>query len=359
MGAAWLIGWTSAISSSTSTQPSRTLAFGRWGCLPTCCSKALLCPPRSPGRPAPLRRRPRSRKPRPRAPFFLQFKGYDAVVVTWTAAEASAMATLLTPGHPLTDWYEYRHDVESYAPLVMGAKAPFNDSRADMARYCHSLGLYFPCAIRDKRLLLFKSGLHLHYDGPQCPVRNLMIEIAQTVEPKIFITTGTGGGIGSDVKLGDVVVAGTVKFDWQHQFKKERWAKASYRTSAPSAGALAAMTPTRTGVNSARIPGPRATPQISSAAGDAAVATDVFRSTTRRTPTDCRVWAVRHGRRDGRRRPAVVQVHIPAFDPQRLGPADSEPRSRHRRGEQAIGAHLRQVRRPDDGGEPHRDLGDH
>jgi hypothetical protein len=44
--------------------------------------------------------------------------------------------------------------------------------------------------------LLFKSGLHLDYDGPQIPVRRLMSEIAQTVEPRIFITTGTGGGIG-------------------------------------------------------------------------------------------------------------------------------------------------------------------
>ena len=36
-----------------------------------------------------------------------QFKGYDAVAVTWTAAEASAMATLFTPGHPTAQWFEY------------------------------------------------------------------------------------------------------------------------------------------------------------------------------------------------------------------------------------------------------------
>ena len=306
-------------------------------------------------RPAPLAKAP------PESADLSRFKGYDAVVVTWTAAEASAMATLFTPGYPLADWYEYRHDVESYAPLVTGAKAPFNDSRADMARYYHSLGLYFPCTIREKRVLLFKSGLHLDYDGPQCPVRKLMTEIAETVEPRIFITTGTGGGIGSDVKLGDVVVAGTVKFDCQHQFKNERWAKASFRTSAPPAGALAAMTPALMGVNSARIPGARATPQVFSAPGDAVVTTDVFafdNSTNYYGSAEPRP-RLRHGRCDGRRRPAIVQVLVLVFDPQRLGPADSEPESRHRRGEQAIGAHLRQVRRADDCGEPHRRLGDH
>jgi nucleoside phosphorylase len=205
-----------------------------------------------------------------------QFRGYDAVVVTWTAAEASAMATLFTPGHPITTWYEYRHNVASYVPLVTGPKAPFSDSSPEMARYYHSLGLYFPCTIRGLRVLLFKSGLHLDYDGPQVPVRKLMGEIAQAVQPKVFITTGTGGGIGADVKLGDVAVAGTVKFDCQAQFKAEPWASASYTPSPLPAGALSAMTPALMGVNAARIPGARATPQIYSAPGDAIVTTDVF-----------------------------------------------------------------------------------
>ena len=115
-----------------------------------------------------------------------RFKGYDAVVVTWTAAEASAMATLFTPGRPLAEWYEYRHKVASYEPLVTGSKAPFNDRSSEMARYYHSLGLYFPCTIRGQRVLLFKSGLHLDYDGPAYPVRKLMAEIAQAVAPKAY-----------------------------------------------------------------------------------------------------------------------------------------------------------------------------
>ena len=65
--------------------------------------------------------------------------------------------------------------------------------------YYHILGLYFPCTIQGRRVLLFKSGLHLDYDGPQFPVRRLMSEIAQAVEPRVFITTGTGGGIGANV----------------------------------------------------------------------------------------------------------------------------------------------------------------
>lgn len=205
-----------------------------------------------------------------------RFHGWDAVVVTWTSAEASAMAALFTPGHPISDWYEYRHDIASYVPLVTGAKAPFNARDAEMARYYHSLGLYFPCTIGNARVLLFKSGLHLDYDGPAYPVRRLIAEIAQTVTPKLFITTGTGGGIGADVRLGDVVVAGTVRFDCKTQFRNEPWAAASYRPSALPAGALAAMTPALTGVNAARIPNARKAPQIFSAETDAVVTTDFF-----------------------------------------------------------------------------------
>jgi uridine phosphorylase len=205
-----------------------------------------------------------------------RFAGYDAVIVTWTAAEASALAALLTPGYGTAEWYEYRHGVAAYIPLVTGAKAPFRDDAPEMARYYHSLGLYFPCTIGAKRVLLFKSGLHLDYDGPACPVQRLMAEIAAAVGPKLFITTGTGGGIGAGVKLGDVVIAGSVRFDCRTQFKNQPWAQAAYATAALPAGALAALTPALTGVNAARIPGARAAPVFFSGAAGTVVTTDFF-----------------------------------------------------------------------------------
>ena len=206
-----------------------------------------------------------------------RFTGYDAVIVTWTAAEAAALAALFTPEYLPARWYEYRHGVASYIPLVTGGRAPFNDRAADMARYYHSLGVYFPCRIGQARVLLFKSGLHLAYDGPQTPVRKLMAEIAAAVQPKVFITTGTGGAIGADVALGDVVVASRTRFDCTGQFKAEPWATASYATSALPPGALAAITPDLTRINAARIPGARPIPRIWSDTPDAAiVTTDIF-----------------------------------------------------------------------------------
>jgi nucleoside phosphorylase len=203
------------------------------------------------------------------------FAGYDAVVFTWTAAEASALAALFTPNHLPSQWYEYRHGVAEYIPLVTGARAPFNDKQPDMARYYHSLGLYFPCTIGAAKVLLFKSGLHLAYDGPATPLKKLVAEIAQTVRPKMVITTGTAGGIGKDTGLGDIVIAPVVKFDCTTQFKAEPWAKDSYTASPLPAKALTAVTPALLAVNAAKLPNsPK--PKVWHAAADEVVTTDFF-----------------------------------------------------------------------------------
>jgi nucleoside phosphorylase len=205
-----------------------------------------------------------------------KFRGYDAVIVTWTAAEAAALAALLTPDYLPSRWYEYRHNITSYIPLVTGNQAPFNDRTQDMARYYHSLGLYFPCRIGRARVLLFKSGLHLDYDGPAVPVQKLITDITNAIGPQVLITTGTGGGIGSDVALGDVIIAGRTRFDCVTQFKNESWHNRSYATSALPVGALEAITPDLTKVNASRIPGARSVPKIWASSDDTIVTTDFF-----------------------------------------------------------------------------------
>lgn len=206
------------------------------------------------------------------------FKGYDAVVVTWTSAEAATLARLFTPGVPVSQWYEYRHNVNAYIPLVVGHKAPFNNPDPKYARTYHSMGLYYPCTIGKTKVLLFKSGLHLDYDGPATPVKKLMAEIYQAVKPAMFITTGTGGAIGKDVKLGDVVIAPHVRFHCKKQFSADSFAASAFATSALPAKALEAITPELTKVNAARIQiqGARKDPKFWTDAESYIVTTDFF-----------------------------------------------------------------------------------
>jgi nucleoside phosphorylase len=186
-----------------------------------------------------------------------RFAGYDAVVMTYTSAEAASLAALFTPNYRVATWYEYRHNVNAYIPLVTGHKAPFNSTDAKDQRYYHSLGLYFPCTIGETKVLLIKSGLHMDYDGIGAggviPLYKMVSEVVDTIKPKMFITTGTGGGIGSDVRLGDVIVASRTQFDCTDQFKSESWAAQSYATSSLPSSALQLITPDLTKVNAQHI----------------------------------------------------------------------------------------------------------
>ena len=193
-----------------------------------------------------------------------RFAGYDAIVMTYTSAEAAALAALFTPRHPVSSWYEYRYDVASYIPLVTGKEAPFNSTEAEDRRYYHSLGLYFPLKIGNAKVLAIKSGLHLDYDGvgPNDTIAffKLVTELVTVVKPKIFITTGTGGGIGADVKLGDVIVAHSVRFDCQRQFKAQPWANAAFKTSPLPDAALQRITPAMTKPNASVVAGAKPIP---------------------------------------------------------------------------------------------------
>jgi hypothetical protein len=51
------------------------------------------------------------------------------------------------------------------------------------------------------------------------PIAKLWKQLIAEVKPKLVITTGTAGGIGPAIELGDVVVAPSVRFDCKRTFK--------------------------------------------------------------------------------------------------------------------------------------------
>ena len=175
----------------------------------------------------------------------------DVLVVTWTAAEAVALATIFTPGVPLPQWFEYTRNVDAFIPKVTGPKAPFNDSK--LARYYHILGLYYPAQLVGKSVLCFKSGLHMDYDGPALPLLDLWKQILDETGAKYVITTGTGGAIGANVLLGDVIVAGQTVFDCTTQFKNEPFKSASYNTTPLANPPDARITPSMTQPNASQL----------------------------------------------------------------------------------------------------------
>ena len=155
---------------------------------------------------------------------------HDVLIVTWTAGEARTLAGLF--GSNLDTWHEYRHDVASFVPKVTGGRAPFNDASKEMSRYYHSLGLYAPFMIGDISVLALKSGLHMAYDGPDVPMVDLWKQLIAEVDPRLVITTGTGGGIGADVQLGDVVIGAQVRFHLTGALSGKPYASTAYPCTA-------------------------------------------------------------------------------------------------------------------------------
>ena len=148
----------------------------------------------------------------------------DYLAVTWTVAEAKALADVLTPGcDSRTDWYPYAKDFDSiYAPLIRKG-APAYDSRR--------LGSYFLTEIGGKKVLCYKSELHMSQDGPKLPVRLLWKQLIAETQPKMVITTGTAGGIGGGVVLGDVIIGKAVRFDCIRSFKNAAFHNGYYHCS--------------------------------------------------------------------------------------------------------------------------------
>ena len=162
--------------------------------------------------------------PRPPSPQAALPKA-DVLVVTWTVAEAKALADVLTPGHPSEAWSAYEHEFDSlYKPLIRPGAPAAQSER---------LGLYGQCRIGVHEVLCVKSELHLSQDGPQLPIRKLWKQIIAESQPKLVISTGTAGGIGAQTLLGDVVVTKSVQFDCQKTFKGSPFAKSSYADSQP------------------------------------------------------------------------------------------------------------------------------
>jgi len=135
----------------------------------------------------------------------------DVLVVTWTVDEGHALSRVLTPGKDSKDDYlPYTHN---YAAIAqdMRAGCPAVEARR--------LGSYWRTTIAGKSVVVFKSDSHMSQDGPKLPNIRVWRQIIEEVQPRLVITTGTGGGIGKEALVGDVVVSPVVRFDCTAKFK--------------------------------------------------------------------------------------------------------------------------------------------
>jgi Phosphorylase superfamily len=156
----------------------------------------------------------------------------DVLVVTWTVDEGHALSRVLTPGKDSSN--DYVHYTHNYAKI---AKTMSRRSPAVMAK---RLGTFWTCTIGKKKVVVFKSDSHMSQDtNKHLPTDDVLPnavvwkQIIEEVQPKLVITTGTGGGIGKQFEVGDVIVSPYVHFVSRKWLKKAPYGAGVYKGSAP------------------------------------------------------------------------------------------------------------------------------
>jgi nucleoside phosphorylase len=141
----------------------------------------------------------------------------DVIAMMDTAAEWEAMADVLTPGHPGTTWYPYaKNFAQDFKPLI-GPSGPSLES--------NRLGSYFLTQINGLRVLVYKTELHMHEDAKKLPdgsyslpIKNMFQQMIADAGPRVFLTTGTSGGVYCSMSLGDVAVSRAAMFFCKKDF---------------------------------------------------------------------------------------------------------------------------------------------
>jgi nucleoside phosphorylase len=150
----------------------------------------------------------------------------DVLVVVWTVDEGHATSRVLTPGKDSrNDYAPYTHNFAKLKPLFRNGCPALQAGR---------LGAYWKTTIAGKSVIVFKSESHLSQDGPKIPNIQVWQQLIEEVKPKLILTTGTGGGIGSSAMVGDVIVSPVVHFDAIRKFKKMFGGEPPYSSNAPN-----------------------------------------------------------------------------------------------------------------------------
>lgn len=143
----------------------------------------------------------------------------DAIAMMDTEAEAEAMCDVLTPGHYYSDWYIYARNYNAYVDQL----GPRSNALPSKSPY---LGQYFVVSIGRLKVLVYKTNLHMHDDVKQMPngsyslpIRQMLQQVIEDAKPRLFLTTGTSGGVYPNMQLGDVVATRAARFYCKEDFK--------------------------------------------------------------------------------------------------------------------------------------------
>lgn len=140
----------------------------------------------------------------------------DVLVILYTDAETQALLEVMTGDNAWTParkatWCGYGHN---FAAL----KASIENISGDPALEAGLFGYLSALTIGATRVTLFKSELHPKTNGPALPFVTVIEQLAAELKPKLVITTGTAGAIGTAMKCGDVAITCRARLHLQNAY---------------------------------------------------------------------------------------------------------------------------------------------
>jgi len=139
----------------------------------------------------------------------------DVVVLLYTDLEISALLDMFTGDSTWSparkkSWYGYGHNFGEFNKLIDGGD--------DDALKAGILGYLFPMTIGNVRLLLYKTELHPKNNGKEIPFIPVIKQLVGELKPKLLISTGTAGAIGSHIQCGDVAITDSARLHLQETY---------------------------------------------------------------------------------------------------------------------------------------------
>jgi len=128
----------------------------------------------------------------------------DFLIILYTEYEISAFLEVFTGDSSWTParqktWCPYAHNFAKFKGSIQG----IDDNDALKSGYFGYLSLM---TIGGTNVVLYKTELHPKANGPDLPFIPVIAQLIGELGPKLVISTGTAGGIGSVVNCGDVVI---------------------------------------------------------------------------------------------------------------------------------------------------------
>jgi Phosphorylase superfamily len=142
----------------------------------------------------------------------------DVLVLLYTTFEIQALLDVFTNNPAWTaarqkSWYGYAHNFDKFKSIIQG----IDD---DTALKDGLFGYVFPLMVGETRVVLYKTELHPKTNGTGLPFIPVIQQLVSELQPKLVISTGTAGGIGSHIQCGDVVITDAARLHCKLNYPK-------------------------------------------------------------------------------------------------------------------------------------------